>query len=85
MIIRDARPSDAPFLAECILAGFHFADFDNLLSDDLSDFLEQLTECEGRAIKLKPSEEKWLRNLYGTEYDAYCKRVNRTWPWFPKK
>lgn len=23
-------------------------------------------------------------NLYGAEYDAYCKRVNRTWPWFPK-
>jgi len=37
------------------------------------------------AIMLKPTEEKWLRNLYGTEYDAYCKRVNRTWPWFPKK
>lgn len=46
--IRDARPSDAPFLAECILAGFHFANFDDLLSDDLSDFLDQLTECEGR-------------------------------------
>ena len=37
------------------------------------------------AIMLKPTEEKWLRNLYGTEYDAYCKRVNRTWPWFPKQ
>ena len=37
------------------------------------------------AIMLKPTEEKWLRNLYGTEYDAYSKRVNRTWPWFPKK
>lgn len=47
IIIRDARPSDAPFLAKCILAGFHFADFDDLLSDDLSDFLDQMTECEG--------------------------------------
>ena len=37
------------------------------------------------AIMLKPTEEKWLRNLYGTEYDAYCKRGNRTWPWFPKQ
>ena len=47
-IIRDARPPDATFLAKCILAGFHFANFDDLLSDDLSDFLDQLTECEGR-------------------------------------
>ena len=37
------------------------------------------------AIMLRPTEEKWLRNLYGSEYDAYCQRVNRTWPWFPKR
>lgn len=37
------------------------------------------------AIMLKPTEEKWLHDLYGAEYDAYCMRVNRTWPWFPKK
>lgn len=44
--IRDARKEDAPFLAECILAGFHFSDFDEMVSDDMSDALERLTECE---------------------------------------
>lgn len=34
---------------------------------------------------MKRTEEKWLHDLYGAEYDAYCKRVNRTWPWFPGK
>ena len=44
--IRDARPSDAPFLADCILAGMHFADFD---SDNKADaLLANLTQCEGR-------------------------------------
>lgn len=33
---------------------------------------------------LKLTEEKWLTDLYGTEYLAYCKRVNRCIPWFPK-
>jgi len=31
------------------------------------------------------TEEKWLRDLYGKEYDDYCKNVNRIIPWFPKK
>lgn len=35
-------------------------------------------------ILLKNTEEKWLRELYGTEYEEYCRRVNRCWPWFPK-
>ena len=34
---------------------------------------------------LKNSEEKWLRQLYGKEYEEYCMRVNRCIPWFPKK
>lgn len=37
------------------------------------------------AVMMKHTEEKWLHDLYGEEYDAYCKRVNRTWPWFPRK
>lgn len=37
------------------------------------------------AITMKLTEEKWLRNLYGAEYDAYCRRVNRVWPWFPRQ
>ena len=35
-------------------------------------------------ILLKNTEEKWLRELYGKEYEEYCRRVNRCWPWFPK-
>ena len=36
-------------------------------------------------VLMKATEEKWLRDLYGKEYEAYCKRVNRCWPWFPSK
>lgn len=32
-------------------------------------------------ILMKNTEEKWLRKLYGKEYDEYCKRVNRCIPW----
>ena len=35
-------------------------------------------------VLMKATEEKWLRNLYGREYEDYCKRVNRCWPWFPR-
>ena len=36
-------------------------------------------------VVLKMSEEKWLKALYGEEYVQYCKRVNRSIPWFAKK
>ena len=32
-------------------------------------------------VVLKNTEEKWLSNLYGEEYEAYKKRVNRCIPW----
>ena len=32
-------------------------------------------------IVLKATEEKWLRELYGQEYEDYCKRVYRCIPW----
>jgi len=46
-IIRDARPTDAPFLAKCIMAGMHFYDFETDIPDD-SDIFERLIECERR-------------------------------------
>jgi ribosomal protein S18 acetylase RimI-like enzyme len=46
--IRNARPADARFLAQCILAGLHLADFDSQPNDNISDMLEKLTECERR-------------------------------------
>lgn len=36
-------------------------------------------------VFLKKTEEKWLYELYGQEYEEYCKRVHRCIPWFPKK
>ena len=35
-------------------------------------------------IALKNTQEKWLMNLYGQEYQDYCKRVNRCLPMMPK-
>ncbi len=32
-------------------------------------------------IVLKNTEEKWLTDLYGEEYEAYKERVNRCIPW----
>ena len=34
-------------------------------------------------LLMKHTEERWLREQYGAEYDAYCRRVNRCIPWFP--
>ena len=36
-------------------------------------------------VLMKCTEEKWLKNLYGREYEEYCRRVNRCIPWFPKR
>lgn len=36
-------------------------------------------------VLMRCTEEKWLRNLYGKEYEDYCKRVNRCIPWFERK
>lgn len=33
---------------------------------------------------LQATEEKWLLNLYGKEYEEYIKKVNRCIPWFSK-
>ena len=35
-------------------------------------------------VLMKATEEKWLRDCYGREYDDYCRRVNRCWPRFPR-
>jgi len=36
------------------------------------------------SILVKNTEEKWLRELYGKEYDDYCRQVNRCIPWKSK-
>ncbi|MBQ8953870.1 MAG: isoprenylcysteine carboxylmethyltransferase family protein [Clostridia bacterium] len=36
-------------------------------------------------VLMRMTEEKWLKNLYGKEYEDYCRRVNRCWPWLPRE
>lgn len=36
-------------------------------------------------VLMKATEEKWLKKLYGSEYEDYCQRVNRCWPWLSKE
>ena len=36
-------------------------------------------------VLMKATEEKWLADLYGSDYADYCRRVNRCIPWFPRK
>ena len=46
-VLRDATPSDAPFLAGCIMAGMHFYDFETKIPNE-SDIYDRLIECERR-------------------------------------
>ena len=34
-------------------------------------------------VLMKCTEERWLKNLYGREYEEYCRRVNRCIPRLP--
>ena len=45
--IRDASPTDAPFLAQCIMAGMHFHDFETEVPED-EDIYRRLCESERR-------------------------------------
>ncbi len=36
-------------------------------------------------VFLIKTEEKWLSELYGKQYEEYCKNVNRCIPWMPKR
>ena len=68
--IRDARPSDAPFLAECIMAGMHFWDFNEFMNEDLSDILEGITECEARTDTLYSHASTRVAEVDGTPVAA---------------
>lgn len=70
LTIRDAKPSDAPFLAECILAGMHFYDFEGFLSDDMTDLFERFTECEGREDTLYSWKNTRLAEVDGVPAGA---------------
>ena len=68
--IRDAYPSDAPFLAECIMAGMHFWDFDDIMNDDMSDILDSITECETRTDTLYTHSRTRVAEVDGTPVAA---------------
>jgi len=36
-------------------------------------------------VMMKNTEENWLTERFGNEYEKYCKRTNRAIPWFAKK
>jgi len=38
------------------------------------------TDATARRLILKKTEEQWLKELFGKEYERYCKRVNRLLP-----
>ena len=54
------------------------------LLDNLVLFASPLLCWGFETVVLKRTEEQWLAELYGEEYRAYCERVNRLIPWFPK-
>lgn len=68
--IRDGRPSDAPFLAECIMVGMHMYDFEETRGDDLTDILERLTACEERTDTLYTHARTRVAEIDGTPVGA---------------
>ena len=64
-VIRDARPSDAPFLAKCILAGMHLYDFEEVVNDDLANILDKLIQSEGREDTLYTYSRTRIAEVYG--------------------
>ena len=65
IVIRDARPTDAPFLAECILAGMHLYDFEEIVNDDLADAeMSHLIKIY-QSIGFVPADH---RNVFGTDF-----------------
>ena len=68
--IRDGRPSDAPFLAKCIMAGMHMYDFEEALNDDMSVILERLSICEERTDTLYTHARTRVAEFDGTPVAA---------------
>lgn len=57
IIIRDAHPEDAPFLAKCIMAGMHFYDFETDIPQQ-KDIYNRLVDSERK--------EDWLYTYKNT-------------------
>lgn len=69
IIIRDARPSDAPFLAKCIMAGMHFYDFETEVPGD-DDIYRSLVGSERRDDLLYTYRNTRVAELGGSAVGA---------------
>ena len=64
MIIRDARPEDAPFLAKCLIAGMHFYDFETEIPE-YKDIYYDLVDCEKRTDLLYSYKDSRIAEVDG--------------------
>ena len=56
-----------------------------LILGNLWFFVVPVLEWVFMTVLMRNTEEKWLLKQYGKDYEEYCSRVNRCWPWIPKK
>lgn len=64
MIIRDARPEDAAFLAKCLIAGMHFYDFETEIPENKDIYLN-LVDCEKRTDLLYSYKDSRIAEVDG--------------------
>lgn len=64
MLIRDATPEDAVFLAKCLIAGMHFYDFETEIPEN-KDFYLNLVDCEKRTDLLYSYKDSRIAEVDG--------------------
>ena len=64
MLIRDATPEDAAFLAKCLIAGMHFYDFETEIPENKDIYLN-LVECEKRTDLLYTYKDSRIAEVDG--------------------
>ncbi|HKM22388.1 MAG TPA: isoprenylcysteine carboxylmethyltransferase family protein [Lachnospiraceae bacterium] len=55
-----------------------------LIANNVALLLLPLLYWLAMTVLMKNTEEKWLYQLYGEQYQEYCRQVNRCIPWFRK-
>ena len=92
MIIRDARPEDAPFLAKCIMSGMHLYDFEECVPEQMAGIFSGLSVCETlddtlytyrntRVAEVNGNQAGALLSYPGEEYLSRKERTFREfWP-----
>lgn len=64
MLIRDATPEDAAFLAKCLIAGMHFYDFETEIPKNKDIYLN-LVDCEKRTDLLYSYKDSRIAEVDG--------------------